>query len=483
MAAIEKAGGRLIVMASRALARVAKSPADYERVYDRVLGQAKEPVIIHWLGEMFDPALAGYWGSADHMAAMKTAVAHHQRARRQGRRRQDLAARQGQGDRHAPPARQGRAHVYRRRLQLRRADRRRRARATATRCSASSTPSRRPPPPRSRRWPPATARRFDDILAPTVPLSRHIFKAPTRFYKTGVVFMAYLNGLQDHFVMVGGQQSARSLAAPRRAVPPRRPRRPAARSRARPPPHERACWPCTGSPDARAGGRSLAAVDQHGDGAQAARRCPPSSRPARGAASAPSVPGATRCTPPASMPTAQQIREPASASPATAAAASSPLPMPRACARRSRTTASAVDEAKTLGAPCLVLVVGALPGALAGKPAHKDIGLARAQVFDGIAATLEYAQERRHAARHRAAAPHAGGRPRLHQHAGAGARHLRRARPRPHRRARRRGRRLSRLVGPQARRPDRARRRASACSPTTSATGWCRRAICSTTAA
>src|SRR6188474_1435397 len=75
MAAIEKAGGRLIVMASCALARVAKSPADYERVYARVLSQAKEPVIIHWLGEMFDPALAGYWGSADHMAAMETAVA------------------------------------------------------------------------------------------------------------------------------------------------------------------------------------------------------------------------------------------------------------------------------------------------------------------------------------------------------------------------------------------------------------------------
>ena len=74
MAAIEKAGGRLIVMASRALARVAKSPADYERVYDRVLGQAREPVIIHWLGEMFDPALAGYWGNADHMQAMETAV-------------------------------------------------------------------------------------------------------------------------------------------------------------------------------------------------------------------------------------------------------------------------------------------------------------------------------------------------------------------------------------------------------------------------
>ncbi len=188
---------------------------------------------------MFDPALAGYWGAADHMAGHEDGRRHHQRARRQGRRRQDLAARQGQGDRHAPPARQGRAHVYRRRLQLRRADRRRRRRATATRCSASSTPSRRRPPPRWRRWPPATARRFDDILAPTVPLSRHIFKAPTRFYKTGVVFMAYLNGLQDHFVMVGGQQSARSIAASGRAVPPRRPRRPAARSGARPPAHGR----------------------------------------------------------------------------------------------------------------------------------------------------------------------------------------------------------------------------------------------------
>src|SRR5258705_130187 len=54
------------------------------------------------------------------------------------------------------------------------------------------------------------SRTFPDILAPTVPLSRHIFKAPTRFYKTGVVFMAYLTGLQDHFTLVGGQESARS---------------------------------------------------------------------------------------------------------------------------------------------------------------------------------------------------------------------------------------------------------------------------------
>ena len=484
MAAIEKAGGRLIVMASRALARVAKSPADYERVYDRVLGQAQEPVIIHWLGEMFDPALAGYWGSADHMAAMQTAVAHHQRARRQGRRRQDLAARQGEGDRHAPPAGQGRAHVYGRRLQLRRADRRRRARATATPCSASSTPSRRPPPPRSRRSPPATAARFDDILAPTVPLSRHIFKAPTRFYKTGVVFMAYLNGLQDHFVMVGGQQSARSLAAPGRAVPPRRPRRPAARSRHGAPPH-----------GARAGrARDRLMRDSRGRPLRTSRStrrrcassspCRPSSRPAPRRGIGAICPWRDQVHA-AGLAARRQAdrRTPASRSPAIAAAASSRLPMPPACARRWRTTARPSTRPRRSARPAWCWWWARCRARSTGKPAHKDIGLARAQVLDGIAATLEYAQQRRHAARHRAAASHAGRRPRLHQHAGACARHLRRARSRPHRRARRRARRLPLLVGPQAREPDRARRRASACSPTTSATGWCRRAISSTTAA
>ena len=75
MAAIEKLGGKLIVMASRALARVAQSPADYERVYDRILSQAKQPVVLHWLGDMFDPALKGYWGSDDADKAMDTALA------------------------------------------------------------------------------------------------------------------------------------------------------------------------------------------------------------------------------------------------------------------------------------------------------------------------------------------------------------------------------------------------------------------------
>ena len=71
---VEGHGGRVILMASRALARAARGPQDYARVYGRVLSQAREPVILHWLGEMFDPALAGYWGSDDHDAAMETCL-------------------------------------------------------------------------------------------------------------------------------------------------------------------------------------------------------------------------------------------------------------------------------------------------------------------------------------------------------------------------------------------------------------------------
>ena len=210
MAAIEKAGGRLIVMASRALARVAKSPADYERVYARVLAQATEPVIIHWLGEMFDPALAGYWGSADHMAAMATAVAiiNAHAAKVDGvkislldkekeivmRRQLAKGVRMYTGDDfNYAELIAGDDKGYSDAL-LGIFD----AIAPAASAALGALAA-------------GEAARFHDILAPTVPLSRHIFKAPTRFYKTGVVFMAYLNGLQDHFVMVGGQQSARSI--------------------------------------------------------------------------------------------------------------------------------------------------------------------------------------------------------------------------------------------------------------------------------
>ena len=81
-AAIEKLGGRIILMASRALAAAARSPDDYAKVYGRVLSQVKEPVIIHWLGEMFDPALEGYWGSRDHYRAMDTCLEVIERTKR-----------------------------------------------------------------------------------------------------------------------------------------------------------------------------------------------------------------------------------------------------------------------------------------------------------------------------------------------------------------------------------------------------------------
>ena len=157
----------------------------------------------------------------------------HRRPARQGRRDQDLAPVEEKeiAMRRRLPDR--RAHVYRRRLQLCRAHRRRRARATfhallgifdAIAPAASAALARLAA---------GDEAGFRAILDPTVPLSRHIFKAPTRFYKTGVVFLAYLNGLQDHFVMVGGQESARSLRPPRRAVPAGRRGACAARSRAR----------------------------------------------------------------------------------------------------------------------------------------------------------------------------------------------------------------------------------------------------------
>jgi len=216
MEAIEKLGGRLIVMASRALARVAKGPADYEKVYGRILSQAKQPVILHWLGEMFDPALAGYWGTRDVDAAMDTAlgIITARPSKVDGikislldkdkeiamRRRLPPGVRMYTGDDFnyaeliagdgfgAEPT-HGKSDAL-----LGIFD------AIAPAASAALGELAQ-----------GNLDRFHAILGPTVPLSRHIFAAPTRFYKTGVVFMAWLNGHQKHFTMVGGQQSTRSL--------------------------------------------------------------------------------------------------------------------------------------------------------------------------------------------------------------------------------------------------------------------------------
>ena len=216
MEAIEALGGKLIVMASRALARVAKGPADYERVYDRILRQARQPVVLHWLGDMFDPALAGYWGTRDVDAAMDTALgiiaAHPDKVdgikislldkdKEIAMRRRlapgvrmytgddfnyaELIAGDGFGDEPTHGKSDALLGIFD-------------AIAPAASAALGELAA-------------GNEERFHAILGPTVPLSRHIFQAPTRFYKTGVVFMAWLNGHQSHFAMVGGQQSTRSL--------------------------------------------------------------------------------------------------------------------------------------------------------------------------------------------------------------------------------------------------------------------------------
>ena len=209
-AAIEKLGGRIILMASRALAACAKSPDDYAKVYDRILSQVKQPVIIHWLGEMFDPALAGYWGSPDHDDAMETclAVLERNQSKVDGikislldkdkeidmRRKLSRGVRMYTGDDFNFAALiEGDAQGYSDAL-LGIFD----AIAPAASQALSFLSENQ-------------NARYHEVLAPTVPLSRQMFCAPTRFYKTGVVFMAWLNGHQDHFVMVGGQQSARNV--------------------------------------------------------------------------------------------------------------------------------------------------------------------------------------------------------------------------------------------------------------------------------
>lgn len=208
--AIEALDGRIILMASRALARLARGPDDYVRVYNRILGQVRQPVVIHWLGEMFDPALAGYWGAGDHMVAMETALSiiADNAAKVDGvkisllskekeiamRRRLPSGVRMYTGDdfNYAELiAGDGQGHSD---ALLGIFD------AIAPAASVALA-----------RLAGGDEAGFHDLLGPTVPLSRHIFKAPTRFYKTGVVLLAYLNGLQDHFHMIGGQQGARSL--------------------------------------------------------------------------------------------------------------------------------------------------------------------------------------------------------------------------------------------------------------------------------
>jgi Protein of unknown function (DUF993) len=216
-AAIEAAGGRIILMASRALAACARSPDDYALVYGKVLAQVREPVILHWLGEMFDPALAGYWVGAGGLASdpqharatdICARIIATNAAKVDGvkvsllakekelalRERLPAGVRMYTGDDFNFAELIGGDEAGHSDALLGIFD----AIAPAASAALSALGA-------------GDRVRFEAILAPTVPLSRHLFAAPTRFYKTGVVFMAWLSGHQSHFTMVGGQQSARSI--------------------------------------------------------------------------------------------------------------------------------------------------------------------------------------------------------------------------------------------------------------------------------
>jgi hypothetical protein len=209
-ACVEQAGGQVVLMASRALAACARTPDDYAYVYGNVLSQVTRPVILHWLGEMFDPALTGYWGSRDLDAAMAACldIINRHTTKIDGVKISLLSAereihirhllpphvRMYTGDDfHYPALIQGDDTSYSHAL-LGIFDAI--APAAATALQALDV---------------GDIQRYEAILAPTVPLSRHIFQVPTYYYKTGIVFMAYLNGHQSHFHMVAGMESARSI--------------------------------------------------------------------------------------------------------------------------------------------------------------------------------------------------------------------------------------------------------------------------------
>lgn len=208
--AIQKVGGRLILMASRALVRVARTSDDYLRVYSDVLAAADEPVILHWLGDMFDPALKGYWGSDDfnHTAqtalqviqdnvdkvdGIKISLLDKDKEIRFRRQLPDTVKMYTGDDFNYPELIAGDDRGFSHAL-LGIFD----PLAVAAGKAISQLGD-------------GDLTGFHATLDPTIPLARHIFRSPTQYYKTGVVFLAWLNGHQDHFVMLGGAQSMRSL--------------------------------------------------------------------------------------------------------------------------------------------------------------------------------------------------------------------------------------------------------------------------------
>ncbi|NUB44212.1 dihydrodipicolinate synthase family protein [Fertoebacter nigrum] len=208
--AIEAAGGQLILMASRAFTAIGAGPDTYHHVYRRLIDGAQQPVILHWLGAMFDPALAGYWGAADLAAAedfvlsliagnpervdgIKISLLDH--AQEEAfRARLPAGVRLYTGDdfNYAPLIAGDATHHSHALLGIFAAI----APAASQALEALALGDH------------AT---YDRLLAPTVPLSREIFRTPTRFYKAGIAYLAWLNGHQGHFIMPAGFQSSRDI--------------------------------------------------------------------------------------------------------------------------------------------------------------------------------------------------------------------------------------------------------------------------------
>ena len=206
---VECEGGRVILMASRALAKAATSADDYRRVYGDILRQVKQPVILHWLGDMFDPALAGYWGANDLDAAMDVCldVIREHSDKVDGIKISLLDAQREVDMRRRLPAG---VRMYTgddfNFAELIEGDAKEHSDALlgifdgiAPVASAAL-----------QALDAGDVEKYRALLGPTVPLSRHIFKRPTHAYKTGIVFLAYLNGHQSHFRMLGGAEGART---------------------------------------------------------------------------------------------------------------------------------------------------------------------------------------------------------------------------------------------------------------------------------
>jgi len=208
---VEKHNGKIILMASRALAKVAKTPHDYIAVYNRLLEQSQDKVILHWLGEMFDPALSGYWGSSKFSVAADTLleIINNNVNKVDGikisllskekeiafRKRLPPQVKMYTGDDFNYPELIAGADGYYSHALLGIFDAIAPVAAAALNQLALGNKNE-----------------YYRLMDPTVALSREIFKAPTQYYKAGIVFLAWLNGHQQHFSMAGGMQAAREIS-------------------------------------------------------------------------------------------------------------------------------------------------------------------------------------------------------------------------------------------------------------------------------